>query len=378
MARCDICTEEGQGTLISAAQMRVAVFDDGFNPFRIGLVRSHEDPAKDYALWMVTVAAPKMSDWNLCDRCLATISPYLTGKLAPTGVEESHVSEATPAAAPSWQKALIDLDLAALMRARTIELPPVPDNWKGGAFGRMFGGDKPWGTTEDAVKFLRGGKIEEGRELLRRLCKHTSDPIPKAVLAWELQRPPEDNRLSLSYLMQLSLSSCEFFSIKAIKLLTDGNYELGGEDFLNANEVRPASAYGCAMFLISYLSFSDLWFQTRLLMPRNRAIEGRIVTSPLKGSAQMMLRQHEAAWQTFLWGWIQSEEHAHAYAETLKVEMTTEEEKLIEGTMSKMCMIGMGLILWDLGFAQEAADIFARVYEALEGNLRHAAEVLAQ
>lgn len=37
MAVCDICNTPGTGTLVSAEQMREAVFANGFNPFELGL-----------------------------------------------------------------------------------------------------------------------------------------------------------------------------------------------------------------------------------------------------------------------------------------------------------------------------------------------------
>ena len=58
--------------------------------------------------------------------------------------------------------------------------------------------------------------------------------------------------------------------------------------------------------------------------------------------------------------------------------MTADEEKFIRTSMSDMCLIGMGLILWDLGFCREAAGIFAPFSETCQGNCRHAAQILAQ
>jgi ribosomal protein S27AE len=280
--------------------------------------------------------------------------------------------------APDLQEWLVDLDLAALMASRSMNGPQVPANWKPGPFGAIRGDEKPWGTTEDAVNLLQGGNIEPGRELLRRLCKHTSDLTPIAALAFELRRPPEDNHQSLAYLKLLLDLSCEVLSIKAIGVLSALNYKLGGEFFLKADQIRPLSVHGCAMFLDAFLYASDLYFQTRLLMPRERTFTNIVVAAPLKGAAQLQLRQHEAAWQTFNRGWVFAEERAENYAKALEVKMSAEEAKFIRGTMSDMCVAGMGLVLWDLGLRREAAKIYAPLAKTLAGNCQYAARALAQ
>jgi len=82
---CDICSAPGTGTLISAEQMREAVFANGFNPFELGLsYRSR--PASAYVHWKTTIVAPDTSDWNICSRCMAKLQPYLEGAPKPAGV----------------------------------------------------------------------------------------------------------------------------------------------------------------------------------------------------------------------------------------------------------------------------------------------------
>ena len=89
---------------------------------------------------------------------------------------------------------LVDLNLSALIKAQRAKMPAVPGNWKPG----VFSSDKPWGTLDEATALIAGGKIDEGRELLRRICKYTTEPAPRAVFAKELTRPPEDGKLSFS------------------------------------------------------------------------------------------------------------------------------------------------------------------------------------
>jgi len=58
MAVCDICSVPGVGTLVSAEQMREAVFANGFNPFALGLVRNPMSlllGAGAYDSWKITI-----------------------------------------------------------------------------------------------------------------------------------------------------------------------------------------------------------------------------------------------------------------------------------------------------------------------------------
>ena len=62
---------------------------------------------------------------------------------------------------------------------------------KAGFWSRLTGSDTPTGTTEDAVKLLRKGNIDSGRELLRRICKHEPANFDAHVLyCFEMSRPP--------------------------------------------------------------------------------------------------------------------------------------------------------------------------------------------
>ena len=79
---CDICSSPGTGTIISANQMRKAVFSRGFNPFKMGLVNN---PAimmvgeqATYQHWKDMIVAQSASDWNICPKCMAKLKPYLS------------------------------------------------------------------------------------------------------------------------------------------------------------------------------------------------------------------------------------------------------------------------------------------------------------
>lgn len=95
MAVCDICSVPGIGTLVSAEQMREAVFANGFNPFALGLVRNPMSlllGAGAYDSWKTTIVAQDTSDWNVCSQCMTKIQPFLRGAPKPTGVRHATVS----------------------------------------------------------------------------------------------------------------------------------------------------------------------------------------------------------------------------------------------------------------------------------------------
>ena len=98
MGVCDICNAPGMGTLISAEQMREAVFKNGFNPFKLGLTpdlsRAFGTGAgASYNNWKNTIVAQDTSDWNICSKCITKLKPYLKGAPKPTGVKKATVSQ---------------------------------------------------------------------------------------------------------------------------------------------------------------------------------------------------------------------------------------------------------------------------------------------
>jgi hypothetical protein len=84
--------------LVSAAQMRDAVFKFGFNPFTQGLFSKENlravgrTPEKAFAEWKVTVKNDQ-TDWNLCSNCFAVLKP-LVGQPKPSGVTTNPASNA--------------------------------------------------------------------------------------------------------------------------------------------------------------------------------------------------------------------------------------------------------------------------------------------
>lgn len=93
MAVCDICSAPGRGTIVSAEQMREAVFGNGFNPFALGLAMTISGAEKlQYQNWKTTIVAQDTSDWNICPTCMTTLKGYLETAPEAAGVTKATVS----------------------------------------------------------------------------------------------------------------------------------------------------------------------------------------------------------------------------------------------------------------------------------------------
>jgi hypothetical protein len=92
MGMCDICCAEDTGRLVSSSQMREAVLDNGFNPFKLGLVSWESGSPEEFEFWKGTIVEQDVSDWGLCEHCFAAVRPYFSGEPTPAGISGSFVS----------------------------------------------------------------------------------------------------------------------------------------------------------------------------------------------------------------------------------------------------------------------------------------------
>jgi len=88
MALCDICNAPGKGTVVKASDMSNAVCK-GFDPFKEGLMDGNVGLMYTFAAgnsgpeaWRQSAISGRlsMSDWNICDRCMNKLRPYLLEK----------------------------------------------------------------------------------------------------------------------------------------------------------------------------------------------------------------------------------------------------------------------------------------------------------
>ena len=87
MTDCDICERDEQVTFVGASQLRDAVFDHGFDPFALGLVRNRRGGASAFNDWKEQIVAMEIADWGLCQRCLEAITNLGLGEPGPIGVK---------------------------------------------------------------------------------------------------------------------------------------------------------------------------------------------------------------------------------------------------------------------------------------------------
>jgi len=77
---CDICNALGVGTRVTSDEMRAAVFENGFDPFALGLVGRPMQAmgmGDDFEMWKSGTVAQTTSDWNICAGCMEKLSNYL-------------------------------------------------------------------------------------------------------------------------------------------------------------------------------------------------------------------------------------------------------------------------------------------------------------
>ena len=83
---CDICANPGVLPIVSSDQMRKAVFENGFNPFALGLISNsvaslYNEMSSDkdaYERWKDLLVAQDVLGWGICSSCMAKLQPYLT------------------------------------------------------------------------------------------------------------------------------------------------------------------------------------------------------------------------------------------------------------------------------------------------------------
>ena len=85
-ATCDICGKTGRGSLVSSNEMRYAVNQRGFDPFRLGLAESKVLLAAGMTVrqifegWKSTMVANDTGGWHVCERCMKRVKRHLPGR----------------------------------------------------------------------------------------------------------------------------------------------------------------------------------------------------------------------------------------------------------------------------------------------------------
>lgn len=247
---------------------------------------------------------------------------------------------------------------------------------KASLFDRLTGKDKPWGTARDAFALIQQQKIEDGRELLRRLVKHEPANIEAATLrVYEITRPPELRAEAvriLEAMEKLAPGANELDSLFVTGTWTNPSQQTI-ERYARLDKSEPRSLFGHAYRVTAALCMSDLHW--KLDLKPGFEIESMTVTGLIKATAGLQLRQHSAALDGFRNGAEKADETPDLYEKHLHIRILPEEREAMKGTYRHLCRIGAALTLWEMGrndesrreFSQLAHDewIFAHDLEAL-------------
>jgi hypothetical protein len=223
---------------------------------------------------------------------------------------------------------------------------------------RASGKDLPWGDFTSAWTLLKNGKIEEGRELLRRLCKHhPSDRDNLALGAFEGLRAPEDRKESsrlIGELHRLFPDAGEFHALRTIGLF-DRSPRLAYESF-RENHGKTTGILCTFLIHLQEVAISDIQHQV-LFANLGTTIEFSIVQPVLKGVALFLLRRQQEAVAMFVKGYREADQMPALYMRHLGITLTQFQRQSLASMIQLDCLRGLYLTLFDLGLDDLAKGI---------------------
>ena len=242
-----------------------------------------------------------------------------------------------------------------------------PASWKASFMDRALGKDVPWGDFNLAWTLLRMEKIEEGRELLRRLSKHhPKDRDNLALGAFELLRKPEDRTESkrlLGELSQLFPDACELYALRTIGTF-DRSPKFAYESYCN-NDAKPGGTLGTFLNDLQEVCISFTHHQ--VLFCEEGTDIGSVIVQPVpKGVALLLLRRQQEALSIFASAYREADQMPDSYMRHLGPKLTQSQRESLAGMIQITSLKGLHLALFDLGL-----DDFAKGVEELYETERH-------
>jgi hypothetical protein len=229
-------------------------------------------------------------------------------------------------------------------------------------FEKLLGKDKPQGSARDAFRLLQTGKIDEGRELLRRLIKHEPGNFEALALGlFEVIRPPKDGpeaRRRAEMLDRLDPRANENLSIFICATWTDPS-DLTIHRYNDLSKSIPRCIHGYAFRLLATIAMCDMEIQS--VMRPGQQIESAHVTFALKGVANLELRNHEIARDCFSRGAEEADAIPDFYSESLQVPVSEQGSAHLVERYRLLCETGLALTLRDQGRSTEAREILRRL-----------------
>lgn len=201
-----------------------------------------------------------------------------------------------------------------------------------------------------AMKPLWAGRVAEGRSLLSSgVQSSTAAGETLAWLAWDCLRPPEDRERSwkaLQDLERLAPGCAEAASIRLASAFSHLDYEELSEAYVRLICEQPVGRFGNQMAVSAWLCASDLRLQSRY---RQTPPETLLVSSVLKGIAQLLERQHEAARHTFEGGFDHAAQFPAVLSQKVGRELTESDRSAVTAQIRFECSLGLALVEADRG-----------------------------
>ncbi len=201
-----------------------------------------------------------------------------------------------------------------------------------------------------AMKSLWAGRVAEGRSLLSSsVPTSTATGETLAWLAWDCLRPPEDRQRSwkaLQDLERLAPGCAEAASIRLASAFSHLDYEELSEAYVRLICEQPFGRFGNQMAVAAWLCASDLRLQSRY---RQTPPETLLVSSVLKGIAQLLERQHEAARHTFEAGFDHAAQFPAVLSQKVGRELSEADRSAVAAQIRFECTLGLALVEADRG-----------------------------
>lgn len=210
------------------------------------------------------------------------------------------------------------------------------------------------GFTKDplrpAMQLIWAGRVAEGRSLLwNGVLSSTATRETLAWLAWDCLRPPEDRDRSgkaLQELERLAPGCAEAASIRVANAFSHRNYEELSDAYVRLICQQPAGRFGNQMAIAAWLCASDLRLQSRY---RQTPPETLLVSSVVKGMAQLLIRQHAAARQTFEAGSDHATQFPAVLSKMVGRDLTEADRTSVIAQIRLECSLGLALVEADRG-----------------------------
>lgn len=221
----------------------------------------------------------------------------------------------------------------------------------------------PEESIRTALRLLQANEIRRGRKALLRLCKSEPRSFEARILAaFEFLRPREDKRESWRHLevaQTLAPNSCEVQCLWIISTQAQ-NYEQAWDNYSTAQEAAPLIVLGSALLLLARLCISDLLLQV-MLRPEGSPLDRKMIICLNKGAAQLTLRRHDEALQTFRRGYREAAKTLQMYEDQFHDRFSTDLRDRAIAWIEAQCLVGQALTLWDTGRVQAAEAMWTDI-----------------